>query len=84
MKEAYYVGQVITAVVNKPIKGFLYCDGSERSTHGYMQLYYLLGNRYGGTAPDTFKLPDYREQEKLFNGLYFFICYEGNHPGLNP
>lgn len=41
-------------------KGWLYCQGQELSADTYKDLYRLLGNAYGGRAPQTFCLPDLR------------------------
>jgi len=41
-------------------KGWLACDGSVLSASTYAALGAVLGNKYGGTAPGTFALPDLR------------------------
>jgi len=40
--------------------GWLVCDGRELPSKQYSALYQVIQNGYGGQAPDTFKLPDFR------------------------
>lgn len=48
--------------------GWLECNGQEVSVNDYPDLYYILGNRYGGVPGSTFKLPDYRSKKLMGTG----------------
>ena len=40
---------------------WLLCDGTEYNVTDYPELYWTIGNTYGGTEGSTFNVPDYRE-----------------------
>ena len=40
--------------------GWLICEGQELVIENYTDLYQAIGHIYGESAPDTFKLPDFR------------------------
>lgn len=42
--------------------GWLLCDGTEVPVQQYQALYSVIANLYGGTGPNTFKLPDLQAQ----------------------
>lgn len=48
------------AVFNPEDYGWLICDGRELQCAQYFTLYSVLGNLYGGSQGDTFKLPDFQ------------------------
>lgn len=56
-----YAGPLTVAGLQELSKaGWLICDGRELSTDQYSALYQAIQNTYGGQAPKTFKLPDFR------------------------
>jgi hypothetical protein len=66
--------------------GWLECDGRLLNVDNYRALYEVLGNTYGGTANQTFRLPDYRSKKLMGTGVL-----DGNRgtglsltPTLNP
>ena len=39
--------------------GWLYCDGAQHSVNNFPMLYDVIGDKYGGTAPNTVTLSDW-------------------------
>ena len=39
--------------------GWLYCDGAQHSANNFPMLYDVIGDKYGGTAPNTVTLSDW-------------------------
>ncbi len=62
LADGSYVGEIrMFATDNGPIAGWLECDGRVLNDSGpYVQLFNVIGNRFGGGGPNTFKLPDLR------------------------
>lgn len=46
-------------------QGWALCNGAILNVSQYQALYALIGNYYGGTAPTTFALPDFRGRAPL-------------------
>lgn len=55
-----YVGSLCTTAANYCPDGTLAAQGQVLQVSQYQVLYALLGNMYGGTAPNSFALPDLR------------------------
>ncbi|THF63626.1 hypothetical protein E6C76_13600 [Pseudothauera nasutitermitis] len=56
-----YIGSVcIMAMVRTSFYGFLPANGATLNVAQYQALYSLVGNTYGGSAPQNFKIPDLR------------------------
>ena len=55
-----YPGFVIASAGNSVPDGWLPCDGTVYLVADYPDLYAEIGNAYGGSAPTTFGVPDYR------------------------
>ena len=74
MSEAY-LGEIRLFAGNYAPENWAICDGSTLQVNDYQTLYALIGNTYGGTAPNTFAIPDMRG--KLLVGT-------GSGAGLTP
>lgn len=57
-----FIGQIMLWPVPWVPEGWHLCDGAELPVQQYQALYSLIGNLYGGQAPNTFKLPDLRNK----------------------
>jgi len=82
------------ALTEKIPTGFVECDGRVLNCNEHSVLYSLIGNVYGGEAPETFALPDLRprnEQNELINirvGEFYkgemyiksYIAIKGQYP----
>lgn len=55
-----FIGEIRLLPYTFNPQGWLYCFGQEVSVGSYQALYSIIGNTFGGTAPQTFKLPDLR------------------------
>lgn len=56
-----YLGSVcIMAMARTSFSGFLPANGATLNVAQYQALYSLVGNTYGGSAPQNFKIPDLR------------------------
>jgi hypothetical protein len=55
--------------VEQNYPGWLECDGRLINVSEYRALYEVLGNTYGGTAGQTFRLPDYRAKKLMGTGV---------------
>lgn len=58
---------------------WLKCDGTVYNVQTNQALYALIGNTYGGTAPNTFAVPDLIGSEPDSNMMYC-IASEGIWP----
>jgi len=57
----YYIGEIrIFPYTFAPAEDWLECNGQVLNSAQYQTLYAVIGNLYGGTAPNTFALPDLR------------------------
>lgn len=56
----YYIGEIRAFAGNYAPQDWAICDGSALPISGNEALYSLLGDLYGGTAGQTFNLPDLR------------------------
>jgi|688.fasta_scaffold158531_2 microcystin-dependent protein len=64
----FYLGEIKLMPYMKgapTVDGWLPCDGRLLNVQQNQALYSLLGNRFGGTAPQTFALPDLRGRTPL-------------------
>jgi microcystin-dependent protein len=59
MSEAY-LGEIRLFAGNYAPQDWAICNGSTLQVNNYQALYALIGNTYGGTAPNTFAVPDMR------------------------
>lgn len=46
----------------QPPPGFLLCYGQKLQVQDYQALYYVIGNKFGGTPNQNFMLPDFRSR----------------------
>lgn len=53
-------GEIITVATESAPSGTLLCNGAVYNSIDYPNLYTAIANIYGGVAPDTFAVPDYR------------------------
>lgn len=62
LSDGSYIGEIrMFATDNGPITGWLECDGSVLPVNAtYQQLFNVIGNRFGGGVPNSFRLPDLR------------------------
>lgn len=58
---------------------WLKCDGTVYSALTNQALYALIGNKYGGTAPNTFAVPDLTGSEPD-SFMMYCISTEGDWP----
>ena len=56
-----YLGTILLVPYDFVPSGWAACDGASLQVSQYQALYSLLGNRFGGTAPQTFALPNRAE-----------------------
>lgn len=63
-----YIGEIRLFAGNYAPQDWLFCNGQELNVNQYQVLYALLGNQFGGTAPNTFKLPDLTGKAPLHRG----------------
>lgn len=63
-----YVGSLCTVAANFCPDGTLPAQGQVLQVSQYQALYSLLGNMYGGTAPNSFALPDLRGRVPVGTG----------------
>jgi len=64
----YFVGEIRVFPFNFAPQGWHLCDGTILPVNGNVALYSLIGNTYGGTAPNTFALPDLRGKVPVTQG----------------
>lgn len=55
-----YIGVIKLFAGNFAPNNFMFCNGQELQISQYQALYSIIGNYFGGTPPNTFKLPDLR------------------------
>ena len=70
-----FIGEIRLFTCNFAPLGWYPCDGAERNVAQLQALYAVIGNTYGGTYPNTFKVPDLRGRA---------ACGAGSGPGLTP
>lgn len=66
--ESPYIGTVCAVAFNFCPQGYLQANGAVVNVNQYAALYALIGNMYGGTAPNTFALPDLRARTLVGTG----------------
>ena len=66
--ECPYIGTVCAVAFNFCPQGYLQANGAVVNVNQYAALYALIGNMYGGTAPNTFALPDLRARTLVGTG----------------
>ena len=65
--------------------GFFSCDGQILKCADYTPLFALIGNRFGGTSPYSFQLPNLnKDNTGDLQYLKYYIAYEGNWPASPP
>ena len=70
-----YIGEIRLFAGNYAPADWMFCWGQTLNAMAYQALYSILGNMYGGTAPNTFQLPDLRGCA---------LIHQGTGPGLTP
>lgn len=70
-----FVGEIRIFTGNYAPLNWALCNGAIMQTRQYPALYSVLGNRFGGTAPSTFALPNLQANVPM--GM-------GTGPGLTP
>jgi len=63
-----YLAEIRIFAGNYAPRNWRFCDGSLLNINDYEELYSLLGNRFGGSAPSTFALPDLRGRVPVGTG----------------
>lgn len=63
-----FIGTILPWSMNWAPNDWMLCQGQELPVNNYQALYSLIGNTYGGTAPNTFCLPDLRGRIPLGAG----------------
>ncbi|MDY6949181.1 MAG: tail fiber protein [Pseudomonadota bacterium] len=74
------LGQIILWPVPWVPAGWALCDGRLLEVGQYQALYSLIGNLYGGTAPNTFALPDLRNKFVLPTQVMNYPGQQGGAP----
>lgn len=70
------IGNIVSSASNPDEKHWLPVDNSELDINEYSELFAIIGTDYGtGDKPNTFKLPDARDQ---FGGCLHFIRFSIN------
>lgn len=69
----------------------MFCEGQELEICEYLELFSVIGNRYGGNGTTTFYLPDRRPQDRVgcrsnwtLDSACYIICVEGDYPERTP
>lgn len=70
-----FIGEIRAFGFNYVPEGWLACNGQTLLAQQYQALYSLIGNTYGGTPGQNFKLPNLAGQ---------VLMGAGNGPGLTP
>ncbi|MCS6136466.1 phage tail protein [Shewanella baltica] len=60
-----YIGVIKLFAGNFAPDNFMFCNGQELQISQYGTLYSIIGNNFGGSLPNTFKLPDMRGRVSL-------------------
>lgn len=68
-----YIGEIRAFSGSKVPEDWHICDGAVLLTNDYQALYSIIGNKYGGTAPNNFALPNLQGTLPI---------HQGNAPGL--
>lgn len=55
-----FIGEIRLMAISYTPQGWIPCDGRLLQVMQYQALYSLIGNKWGGTANQTFNLPDLR------------------------
>ncbi|MDR6982155.1 microcystin-dependent protein [Rheinheimera pacifica] len=63
-----YIGVIKLFAGNFAPEGYMFCNGQELQVSQYQALYSIIGTNFGGTPPNTFKLPDLRGRVPLGAG----------------
>lgn len=63
-----YLGEIRLFAFSRAPRGWMLCDGRILNITPYQALYALLGNQFGGSAPNTFALPDLRGRTPIHFG----------------
>ncbi len=63
-----FTGEIRLIGFNFPPEKWLFCNGQILAIDKYMQLYTLLGERFGGDGRTTFALPDLRGRVPIHSG----------------
>ena len=63
-----FIGQIILVAFNYAPVNYMLCQGQILNIRDYQALFALLGNIYGGNAPQTFALPDLRGRTPIGTG----------------
>jgi microcystin-dependent protein len=66
-----YIGEVRMFAGNFAPAGWLLCQGQELAVSEYDGLYAVIGNTYGGTPDQSFKLPDLQGRVPIATGNGF-------------
>lgn len=74
-----YVGQIALFPYNFVPTGWLECNGQTLNVNQYVQLFTLIGIKFGGDGRTTFKLPDLTKANPI-SGVKYYIAVEGNQP----
>ncbi|UJB65762.1 phage tail protein [Acidovorax sp. YS12] len=74
MSDPFY-GEIRAFAFDYPPRDWAFCQGQTMLAQQNPALYTVIGNRYGGTSPQNFNLPDLRSQAPMG---------EGPGPGLTP
>ncbi|HRC57314.1 MAG TPA: phage tail protein [Kofleriaceae bacterium] len=73
-----YLGTILLVPYDFVPSGWAACDGASLQVSQYQALYSLLGNRFGGTAPQTFALPNMLPSTPA--NCKYIIALEGLYP----
>lgn len=73
-----YIGMIMLVPYDFAPQGWATCDGSVLQVREYQALYSLLGNRFGGTGPQTFALPNLLPSTP--SGCKYVIALNGIYP----
>ncbi|MFD1884539.1 phage tail protein [Paenibacillus wenxiniae] len=63
-----FVGEIRLFSGNFAPRGWLLCNGQQVNVRDYQVLYALLGNTFGGTAMQNFKVPDLTGKAPIHRG----------------
>ncbi|MBI5120988.1 MAG: phage tail protein [Rhodospirillales bacterium] len=63
-----FLGEIRLFAGVRPPSGWMFCTGTMLQINDYQALFSLLGNKFGGSAPTTFALPDLRGRIPIGTG----------------
>ncbi len=75
MLDSAYIGEIRLFPYGFAPQGWAKCDGTILPVDKYQALYALIGNKFGGTSPDTLQLPSISPPTISYTDYY--ICVEG-------